>query len=824
MSDGQFPSESPQDPVNAPEASSENLSEEPGLAPIGASTPGARPQNPDEPAIHIPTGGQYPEDMFGVGGDEAVVELPQDASSGGLADVGLDYGDPSNEIELPPPAEPQPLTELAMDPLPTPQGDAGGDMFSVDELIEPEPEVQNLAAPAPLAAPADNGDMFSIDDFADEQSATPQVIEPRAAEPLAAPEPLASPEPLAVEPLEVAPLEVEPVAAEPLASPEPLAAPEPMATEPVETESFSMEPIAPPEPSFELEQPVFEMDVPGAEPIAAVPDAQEGQPASDRELLFSQPTESAPPLAGEEIANPYAEVSEEADVLDPASGFTDEPEHDPGEIQQIVNPYAEVSNEAEVIDPAMALSNTDAAVGEDEQEVFVRSDPTQAPPPEQEAAPAQDGGQKYYQDLDAASGYDDADLPATDRTKSVAPPGMEGMVVGGLVVADGGKGGKKPLDAPSAKGKGKKAKRGSFGLGKKQADDAPQAEQLLQDAEMPPPPAFAEAPAGYVDPVAAAVAAASAQPAAPEHAAAPAVVAQPAAPIAPPTDGGYAQPGENTMQPAGKQKTFFGIKYGKPEAAPAAAMPATQPAAPAAPAAGKPKSFFGIKYGKPEGAAPAPLQAQAPEPAQAPAPAAAPVPQPDAFAVPPVPYAQDLPTETAQPAQPYIEQPQQPRAQVIQSAEAAAHAKKRGRNKKQKAPKQPSAQKSFFGIKYGGPKAPQASGKRKTFFGIKYGKPEPVPGEAAPAAPAAEAYAQIPQQQVAAVGYQDAVMPQQPIQAVAAAPTAFPGGYPADFASSGAQAPAAVTAAAPQQPTEQIMPPVAQTAQQNPLQAQPPTQ
>src|SRR4051812_44375007 len=118
MSDGQFPPESPQDPVNAPqETSSENFSQEPGLAPIGASTPGEWPQNPDEPAIDVPTGGQYPDDMFGIDDDAAEVSFPQDATAGGLADVGLSYGDGSADMELPPPAEPQPLTELAMDPI-----------------------------------------------------------------------------------------------------------------------------------------------------------------------------------------------------------------------------------------------------------------------------------------------------------------------------------------------------------------------------------------------------------------------------------------------------------------------------------------------------------------------------------------------------------------------------------------------------------------------------------------------------------------------------------------------------------------------------------
>ncbi|MBI2691578.1 MAG: hypothetical protein HYX29_06525 [Solirubrobacterales bacterium] len=883
MSDGQFPSESPQDPANSPQASSENLSQEPGLAPIGASTPGEWPQNPDEPVIDVPTGGQYPDDMFGVGGDEAEISFPEDASSGGLADVGLSYGDGNEDMILPPPAEPQPLTELAMDPLPAPQNDAGGDMFSIDDLVEPEvePAVPEAVAPAPLPAPPDNGDMFSIDDFDDDAA---QIEDPAAAaaggdmfsiddlsvdepveahtiEPLAA-EPLASPEPLSAEPLSVEPLQ----APEPLASPEPLAAPEDTfaAPEPISTpeptfelEQPAFEPPPALEPAFEMEQPTFEpmQEVPADEPMPAIPAPPEQAPSesseyanppmNDRELVFSQPGEEAPPLVSEEIANPYAEVSSEADVLDPATGFGDEPDVDPDVPTQIVNPYAEVSTEAQVIDPAMALSQTEGVVEEAEHEAFIRSDPTIQPIEEQipQDPNAPNDDQPFYQDFNTASSYGDTELPGTNRTESVAPPGMDGMVVGGLVVADGGKGVKKAEPTQ----KGKKAKRGSFGRGKKDAAQ-PQGEQLVEPAAMsaapgidpsavPAPPAYEAAPAvPAYDPSAVA-------PAAPIYDQQP--VAQPEfaqAPVAPPPAGPYAQPGESSMQPgAAKPKSFFGIKYGKAEgqaAAPKAAKAAklgqksffgikyggteapqapapitqqpyveapapqqpiaqepalqqpvaAQPVMPAAPTAAKPKSFFGIKYGGTEAPqAPAPI-AQQPVAPQAPAPVA----QTESFLPPPAPYAEA-------PAQPYAEVPAQLQALVIESAESAEHAKKsKKRGMKQKAPAK-VGQKSFFGIKYGGTvvdHAPPAAAQ-----------PQPAAMPAPVAAPAPPAYA-----------------PQQPVQAAAAVPTAFPGGYTADFASNGAQAPAAAAAAVPSQAPEQIMPPVAQTAQQTQLQAQPPGQ
>ena len=83
--------------------------------------------------------------------------------------------------------------------------------------------------------------------------------------------------------------------------------------------------------------------------------------------------------------------------------------------------------------------------------------------------------------------------------------------------------------------------------------------------------------------------------------------------------------------------------------------------------AGKQKSFFGIKYGgtavdqAPQ--APAPIAEQP----VAPQPPVAPVAQQDTFAVRPMPYVEA-------PAHPYADVPAQPQAQVIESAESAAHA------------------------------------------------------------------------------------------------------------------------------------------------------
>ena len=239
-----------------------------------------------------------------------------------------------------------------------------------------------------------------------------------------------------------------------------------------------------------------------------------------------------------------------------------------------------------------------------------------------------------------------------------------------------------------------------------------------------------------------------------------------------------------------------------------------EPVAPPVPPA-KQKSFFGIKYGK--------AAAQGP-PAPGPA---------DSMVMPQAPVAiepvqpEHVATEPVQPYAPQPDDPAQQPAQVIQSAEAAAHANK---------------QKSFFGIKYGksagAPKAaaaPAPAGKQKSFFGIKYGKAAAAPQEGPPAQdPQQAAYEQqfapeYAQQAVAAPSpvapdaYAPAAPVQQPIQAV---PTAFPGGYPADFAQVGAQAPAAQVAAAPAQVPEQIMPPVAQTAapQPAPVPPAPPVQ
>ena len=90
--------------------------------------------------------------------------------------------------------------------------------------------------------------------------------------------------------------------------------------------------------------------------------------------------DAPPSLAGEEVSNPYAQASDEAEVIDPSMTTAEETPVDDGTPTQIVNPYATVSDEAIVIDPAMALSNTESPVEEAEHEVFERSDPTVAMP------------------------------------------------------------------------------------------------------------------------------------------------------------------------------------------------------------------------------------------------------------------------------------------------------------------------------------------------------------------------------------------------------------------------------------------------------------
>jgi hypothetical protein len=849
MSD-QFPPESPQDPVNALQNSSENSlngadGQEPSLAPLGASTPGEWPTNPDEPVIELPDGGgQFPDDMFGVEIDEAPVAMPTDGVSGGIADVGLAYGDGSEGGDLPPAMEPQPLTEISLDPIPAPMNDAapaapGGDMFSVDDFIEPD-EPAFEAAP-PLPAPVDSGDMFSIDDvdeavvsddvysidtpeaepaaaggdlfsvddlMVDEDTpAAPEasVPEPLASpEPLAAPEPLASPEPLAApDPLP---------APDAFEAPEPLAAPEPVeAFEPLPAEPIAPEPIAAPSNEYAYEPEAAQPEpiaAPASDEYAMEPEAPAPavQQHDDRALVFSEPQAEQPPeLAGAETANPYAQESDEAEVVDPALGGYEEPELSEGEAPQIVNPYAEVSNEAEVLDPAMALSQTENVVEESEHEVFTRSEPTfQQEPVEEATGPAVDdfgnptgGG---YQDYDGG-GYENPELPATERVESVAPPGMEGMVVGGLVVAAGGAVAKKskgsaPKGKKSKNSKASKSSRGSFGLKKKNAE--PEGEQhVAPDPALPPAPVAAPmAAAPVAPPVVAPAPTPYAQP-----------VAQPAAPLV--------NPGEGSKK--GKKS--------KKQKAPKQAKPPKQGGGFAdkvfgAADPGERHSFFGIKFGAP---APLPGELAAQEAAfQAQQAQEAQQAQQQQF----VPQ-QAMPAQPVQQAAPMppAPAPVQAPAQVIQSAEAAEHAKgKKGKKaKKQKAPKQakpPKQGKSFADMVFG----EADPGERHSFFGIKFGAAAPMPGEVVPQPMVAQpevAAPQVPQQPMVAVpqapvAYQPVQQPPVAGQPMQPTQTAFPGGYPADFANGGT-APVAAAAAAPQPAPQQIMPPVAQTAAQPPV-------
>ena len=255
MPDDQFPTGSPQDPQSTHFAESQPLGAEPEITFEPLTTP-AQDDAVDVVSIE---GGQYPDDMFGLGDaadDDAAVTLPGEAIAGGLADVA--YGNPGETLApLPPPAEPQELADISIDPLPAPAAEApvapqpipaepvaeapGGDMFDVNDLMD-EP-----------AAAAPGGDMFSVNDLMEEQTAplaTPDsfdALPPAAAEPLprlnrwprtvghagtagdapaaGSADPFAAPEPLATP---------EPLAPRPLAMPEPLAAPEPVAELPAD--------------------------------------------------------------------------------------------------------------------------------------------------------------------------------------------------------------------------------------------------------------------------------------------------------------------------------------------------------------------------------------------------------------------------------------------------------------------------------------------------------------------------------------------------------------------------------------------------------------
>ena len=781
MSDGQFPPESPQDPVDIPASSDQtDFSPEPGLAPVS-----------DEAVVQLPDGGQYPDDVFGITDAQSVPEVT-------IEPIAADA-----EPDLPP-------------------ADTAGDMFSVNELMdepaepvaepaEPLAAPEPLASPEPLAAPeplhtADplptpaGSDMFSVDDLIEEHE---EHEEPA----LAAPEP-----PSAIESFEAP--------TEPLAAPDapPLASPE------ISNPYAPTEPIAP---------------VAETEPVAPLEQAAEIAPEPVAEFAQSEPVNPyAEPAAAAEVVNPYAEpVQAEASAPQEVSNpYAEAPQAPEFAEAEPVNPYAEAPAEPAAMD-ASATPEYEAPPVEHYEEPVAEQ--YTEPVGQELPVPANEEVFDAYgtdQDVDPAA------QPHMQRRESVAPPGMEALAVGGLVVADGGR----VKGAPGAPAAEKK-KRGSFSLGKKKQKDAPQPmpeEQIATAAEFAQP--LVEPPTMPVQPEAIAV---------PEQLA-PAVMQAPEQPVAPMMPAAAPVKTKKSMADRlfgeakpGQRHSFFGIKFGKPGAvpgeqqfapqAPAAAMPEQlaqavqqpqpvqefqpapqlqpeQPVAPMMPAAapvktkksmadrlfgeakpGQRHSFFGIKFGKP-GAVPgeqqfapqapaAPVVEVAPMPETAPVAEVAPQ-QPEQILAPPPPVAQ---------------------AEVIQSAEAAAHAKKRG--KKQKAPKAkkqmaPKQGKSMADRLFGEAKP----GQRHSFFGIKFGKPGALPGQQQ-LSPEATPMPEIPQQQQ----YTAAASMAQPYQQVPqTAQTHFPGGYPADFARGAAEAQPYAAAAAPAQTPEQIMPPAEQVAQQ----------
>ncbi len=311
MPDDQFLPGSPQDPANAHSADQIPPAGEPEVTfePIGASAPGQWPVTPDDTAIDLPSGGQYPDDMFGAAtGDEAAVSFPGDAIAGGLADV--EYAQPGEAMApLPPPPEPQVLADISIDPpatesdaLVVPIDEAGGDMFSVDDIMDES---------APAAA---GGDMFSVDDLMDEPAADAPAQEPV---PLQAPEPLAIPDAAVFE---------QPPAQEPaydfMATPEPLAAAEPPEMEPPEMEPLAMEPPTAEPPT--AEPPAMEpMDV--AEPLSVEP---LGAEPSEPDFAFEQPAQQPvafEPAAAEEqtLSAPHGITDNQAEMPATDFGFAD---------------------------------------------------------------------------------------------------------------------------------------------------------------------------------------------------------------------------------------------------------------------------------------------------------------------------------------------------------------------------------------------------------------------------------------------------------------------------------------------------------------------
>ena len=787
MPDDQYPTGPPQDPESAHFVDSQ-------LTPPGT---GAQPEVSFEP---LPTpafddagdqatdvvgigGGQYPDDMFGVSDsvEEVDVTMPGEAVSGGLADV--QYAVPGEApAPLPPPAEPQNLADISIDPLPTPPADlpamqapmtespvaaAGGDMFSVDELAD-EPAA---------AAPVSGGDMFSVDDLMDDPASQPVPDSLSTSEPLATPEPLAVPEPLAIpEPLAMP----EPLAApESLAAPEPLAMPEPLSASDVFSESppepLAMpEPLAAPEPTagsaplepsdavvgpygmtdnqvamtgsdFSFSEPAPEPFAAADQPVAEHPEFQSEpvvEPLADQTglgeaseptfepLAMPEPTEAisqpeidvqpfVEPLPEPEqadVVNPYAEASNEAEVLDPSMSFevpdAVNPEAD-GDAPAVVNPYAEVSNEAEVLDPSMSFQGVESVQPEAAPEVFERTDPDamygQAPvaePVDPFAAPS-DAVYGAVPGTYSESTYGDVPttpLPETGRTQSVAPPGMEGMAIGGLVVA----GSKR---SSSSRGKGKGAKL-SMGKKKKSQEESP-TEAVATPEMMAAQAAIATgSDQAYVDPGQA-------------YADPSQVYADPGQAYADPNQV-YADPGQAYADPS------------QVYADPAAPVDPYAVAAHGVPGAADPNVFS--QPADPYAAVPAALDTQAYPPVPAVPAGFAPVPG-VAAGMPPVPPAAP-PADTGKKGK-------------------KLKAKKAKTPKAAKATKPPKAAKQGASMadKLLGPVEP---GQRHKFLGIPIGKPAPTAEEQAAAAAATEAAAATVAQPIPAP---DAFAPVAPVPA-----------------------------------------------------------
>jgi hypothetical protein len=484
---------------------------EPSLSPIGTPLPSEWPEPPDdstmpdEATIILPDGAQYPDDVFGA--------------------------PPAGEVPVMLPAiESEPL------PLPTDQVPAGengenGDMFSIDDLMD-EP------------AATGDGDMFSVDELIGENtnaSGEGATDSPAAIIDADSPPAYADADPPALSNADSPPALNNAGSPPPaLATPEPTDTPDLLGPYGITQSQTAMpasdfaftDPSAPtpaPEPHYDTNAlqplaepsladpgestPVFDPPASSAivNPYAETPDAQpivnpyeqvsNEPPAVDSAMptgMGFEPPVAADvqtPTAGtatpdaQPIVNPYEQVSNEPAAVEPAIpadlDLDYEPPAPPSDVNTenpaIVNPYATVTAapvpvEPEPVEPAAPIveyAPQDAASPE--------VDETHAQEPPTDASMPPTYGSTSYADPDEYT----TPLPPTDRTVSVAPPGMDVPAPAGPIVA----GSKRAVGKPS---RGRKAPQRQKAA---EAPNAPEASNTPEASNIPEAPATPEAAA-----------------------------------------------------------------------------------------------------------------------------------------------------------------------------------------------------------------------------------------------------------------------------------------------------------------------------------------